>query len=257
MKIWAIALNTFREAIRNKVLYSVVFFAAFVVAVSALFGSVTIGSTARVVKDFGLFSLSFFGAVTTVLCGISLLQKELKQKTIYNIISKPVERWQFIVGKFFGLVLTSGVIISLMGLGVIAFSALFEDHIDPLLFQGLLFALLESVIVAAVTIFFSSIVVTTALTGLFAFSTYLAGRSISYLTFFLTKGENYNPTLAAVVRVLDYILPDLNVFNHADTLIYGQSVSTAVLVNSVVYAFSYSVVCLVLAILIFNRRELN
>ena len=109
MKIYAIALNTFREAVRNKILYSVLAFAVLLVAISALFGSVTIGETQRVIKDFGLFALSFFGAISTIICGVSLLNKELKQKTIHNIISKPVARWEFIVGKYLGLSLTVGV----------------------------------------------------------------------------------------------------------------------------------------------------
>ncbi|MCC6953509.1 MAG: ABC transporter permease subunit, partial [Deltaproteobacteria bacterium] len=96
--ITAIALNTFREAIRNKVLYSGFLFVALLIAGSALFGSVSVGSQIKVIKDFGLFSLSIFGAIVAVAIGVNLLNKELKQKTIYNILSKPVERWQFIVG---------------------------------------------------------------------------------------------------------------------------------------------------------------
>ena len=80
MKIFAIALNTFREAIRNKILYSVIFFAAFLVLISALFGSVSIGDKIKVIKDFGLFSLSFCGAIITIISGTNLLNKELKQK---------------------------------------------------------------------------------------------------------------------------------------------------------------------------------
>ncbi len=81
MKVIALALNTFREAIRNKMLYAAVCFAVFTVAASFVFGSVSIGDQTKVVKDFGLFSLSFFGAVISVAAGVNLLNKELQQKT--------------------------------------------------------------------------------------------------------------------------------------------------------------------------------
>ena len=257
MKIAAIALNTFREAIRNKIVYSVVLFAVILVAVSALFGSVTIGDTVHVIKDFGLFSLSFFGAIITIIVGVSLLNKELKQKTVYNILSKPVARWQFVVGKHLGLSATIAFLISLMGCGLVVFVGFYEQSIDWRLFQGVFFTVLESVVIAAVAIFFSSLVVTTTLTGLFTLGTYLAGRSISYLQYFLEKEENYNPGLAAVVRVLDKILPDLSLFNINDSLVYGHTVGIDHLLRATLYAGGYSAVALTLAAMIFARRELT
>lgn len=256
MKVWAIALNTFREAVRNKILYSVILFAIVVVAISALFGSVTMGSQLKVIKDFGLFSLSFFGAIITILSGVSLLNKELKQKTVYNILSKPVARWQFIVGKHLGLTFTVGVLVAMMGLGLIAFVGLMEGRLDALLIQGVLFAILEVAVVAAVSIFFSSLVVTTTLSGLFTLGTYIAGRSITYFKYFMEQGDNYDPGLAGVLTVFDWILPDLSLFNFNDLLVYGQSPTPADLGYAVVYCLGYSVAALTLAALIFQRREL-
>lgn len=257
MKIQAIALNTFREAVRNKILYSVLLFAILLVCASALFGSVTIGDQIKVIKDFGLFSLSFFGAIITVVSGVSLLNKELKQKTIYNILSKPVHRWQFIVGKHFGLTITVGLLVSLMGLALIAIVGLYEGQLDLLLFQGLLFSLLEVMVVAAIVIFFSSIVVTTTLTGLFTLGTYLAGRSINYLTFFLSDEDPSQAGVRGLITLADWILPDLSLFNFNDAIVYGNSVSISNLAYAVCYGICYSTVLLILAALIFSRRELT
>ncbi len=257
MKIFVIALNTFREAVRNKVLYSVVLFAILMVGVSAFFGSVSIGEQERVIKDFGLFSLSFFGAIITILIGVTLLNKELKQKTIYNILSKPVSRWQFIVGKHCGLTCTVSLLVFMMGVGLVGFTACFEGRIDWLLLQATVFILLEVSIIAAVAMFFSSLVVTTTLTGMFTLGTYIAGHSIAYFKYFLQNPEVSNPALDRLVMVLDWIVPDLSLFNVADQIVYGKAAAPEQLAYAVIYAASYSLVALCLATLIFQRRELT
>ena len=256
MKVSAIALNTFREAIRNKILYSVIFFAIVLIAVSALFGTVTMGSTVNVIKDFGLFSLSFAGAIIAILSGGSLLNKEIKQRTVYNILSKPVKRWQFIFGKHLGLTATVCLLVGLMGAGFMLFVALFEGQVDWLLLQGVMMAMLEVSVVAAVCIFFSSLVVTTTLSGLFTFATYVAGRSISYFSFYLEQGEDHNESLAMLVKIFDYILPDLSLFNYSDSIVYGVAISNADFLYGLAYAAAYSVAALILAALIFEKREL-
>lgn len=256
-KIGAIALNTFREAIRNKILYSVFFFAVFIVCIGALFGSVTLGDRAKVVKDFGLFAISFFGAIIATISGVSLLNKELKQKTIYNILSKPVRRYQFIVGKFFGISFTVSLLVSFMGFFVFLFAAALEGHFDLLLWQGIAMVILEVCIISAVAMFFSSLVVTTTLSGLFTFATYLAGRSLAYLNVFLVKdSENYNPFLAPIITVLDIIVPDLSLFNFANTLVYGQAIPPLAFLYALIYTLTYSTIALTLASLIFSKREL-
>lgn len=256
MKVLAIALNTHREAVRNKILYSVVLFAAVLIGVSALFGSVTIGSQVKVIKDFGLFSLSFLGALITIIAGGSLLSRELKQRTVYNILSKPVSRAQFIVGKYLGLTLTVQVLIALMGLGLVGFLALMEGTVDLLLFQGIFLVLLEVAVVAAVSMFFSALVVTTTLSGLFTLAFYIAGRSITYFGYFLKESADTPTVVSRIVQIFDAILPDLSLFNHGDTLVYGHAVSAATAGTAAAYAFAYSVVALLLAVIIFERREL-
>ena len=256
MKILPIALNTFREAIRNKILYSAVLFAAVLVCISALFGSVTIGSVVDVIKDFGLFSLSFLGAVVAILSGVSLLNKEIKAKTIYNILSKPVNRWEFIFGKHLGVSLTVCLLVSLMGLGLVGFSALFEGTIDWLLFQGIFFVLLEVLIICSITIFFSCVVITVTLSGLFTLAFYIGGRSITYLQYFLEGKEINTPIIKTIVQVFDLILPDLSLFAISDTIVNGQTIPPLHCLQAITYAITYSTTTLILSTLIFQKREL-
>lgn len=258
MKILAIALNTFREAVRNQIVYSVVLFAFVLVGVSSLFGSVTIGDQLKVIKDFGLFSLSFCGAVLTMLCGTSLLQKELKNKTIYNILSKPVSRSAFILGKHLGLSLTVCSLISVMGLGLVGFCFLFEGHIDLLLFQALVFIMMELVVIAALTIFFSSVVVTTTLTALFTLGAYVIGRSLaSFQSYISSSSELHNPALANLLNLIDKVIPDLSVFNINNFIVYGTSPGLQMLRESLLYCIFVTIALLILGSVIFSRREFH
>ena len=256
MTIFTIALNTYREAIRNKIMYLLIVFAIAMVGISALFGAVSIGNQEKVIKDFGLFAMSFIGTIATIVAGVNLLNKEISRKTIYNILSKPVSRWEFIIGKFLGLSITSSLIVCLMGCGLLVFSSFFEGNYDWLLLQGMLFSLLEMQIIAALVIFFSSLVITTTLTGLFTFGTYIAGRSVEYLSTFLYEKEEISSALRATIQIMDTILPKLSIFNIGDRLVYGNSASIQELVFAMTYACSYAAIAVILAILIFEQREL-
>src|SRR5262245_18703205 len=159
-KIGALALNTAREAIRNRILYSILFFALLMVVISAVFGAASIGDQMKYMKDFSLMSVSLFGVIIAIVLGVNLLHQELGRKTIFNILSKPVARWQFIVGKFFGLFATLAVVVGLMSVGVVAFFGHMAGHVDWGLASAAVAALLEIMMVIAVALFFSSLVVT-------------------------------------------------------------------------------------------------
>jgi ABC-type transport system involved in multi-copper enzyme maturation permease subunit len=255
-KVLAIALTTFRESIRSKILYSVLFFAAAMVLVSAMFGTVTIGDQVRVIKDFGLMSVSLFPVAFAVIAGTALLSKELAKKTIYNILAKPVERWQFVWGKYLGMLATTAAMTLAMGAGLIMFVAIFETRIDVPMLQGFLFSIFELIIVCAAAIFFSSIVVTPLLSGLFTFGVFLAGRSAEYLLFFI-KERGLSGPLASLMKALYAVLPHLDRLNLSDRLVYGETASAEYTALCGVYALGYAAVLLIVAGIIFNRREFN
>jgi ABC-type transport system involved in multi-copper enzyme maturation permease subunit len=116
MKIRAIALNTFKETIRDRILYLLLFFAAVFTVFSRLLALLTVGDRIKIIKDVGLSSLSLFGALMAILMGTGLVYKEIDKKTIYTLLSKPIQRYQFILGKFLGLVLTLFLMLLAMSL---------------------------------------------------------------------------------------------------------------------------------------------
>jgi ABC-type transport system involved in multi-copper enzyme maturation permease subunit len=252
-KIVAIALNTAREAVRNRILYSILFFAVLMVAVAAVFGAASIGDQTKYMKDFSLMSVSLFGVVIAIVLGVNLLHQELGKKTIFNILSKPVARWQFIVGKFFGLLVTLTLIVGAMSVGVIGFFTLLVGHLDHGLVVASFATLLEITVVIAVAIFFSSLVVTPALAGMFTAATFVAGRSASYLLYFL-KGEQPS-VVQTMAQALYWALPRLDRYTVADQVVYGIVPDPAYLVVLLAYSVAYAGVLLLLSVGLFSRRE--
>jgi ABC-type transport system involved in multi-copper enzyme maturation permease subunit len=253
MKTLAIALNTSREAIRNKVLYSILLFACLLTGISAAFGSVSIGDTIKFVKDFSLLSISLFGVVTTVVLGVNLLSKELGKRTIYNILSKPVARWQFLVGKFLGLLATLGIMMGLMTTALFILLWCLEGRIDWQLLPVTGAMLLELGVLLAVAMLFSSVVVTPALAGLFTAATFVAGRSVPALTYFFAP--EYPPTLRYTMRVLYAVLPHLDRYYVADQVVSGQVLPASYYLEATVHATAYAGLLLLLSVVLFRRRE--
>jgi ABC-type transport system involved in multi-copper enzyme maturation permease subunit len=254
MRTFAIALNTAREAIRNKLLYSILLFAVVVVAVAALFGSVSIGDEMKFVKDFSLMSVSLFGVAIAVMLGVSMLHKEIGRKTIYNILSKPVARWEFIVGKFLGLLATLVLVVALMTVALLAIVAVFEGHVDWTLALGAQMTVLELMILVAVALFVSAVVVTPTVAGLVTAAAFVAGRCSGYLEYF--GGATQPLVLRAIARALYWMLPHLDRLNVANQVAYGDPVSATHVMTVGVYACAYTGILLLLAIFMFSRREL-
>jgi len=136
-RVYAIALNTFREAVRSKVLYAILFFAVLLILLSLAFGELSLYEQERVNKDLGIVVITVFGALIAIYTGISLLFKELDKKTIYTIVSKPIHRWQFLLGKYLGILLTLAVELGIMSAIFVAQLALKDIELNATLFQAL------------------------------------------------------------------------------------------------------------------------
>lgn len=253
MKVFAIALNTAREALRNKLLYSILLFACLVVAVAALFGSASIGSQMKFVKDFSLMSISLFGVVIATMLGASMLHKELGRRTIFNILSKPVARWEFIAGKFLGLFATLVIVVALMCGALVGILAAVEGGLDGSLVIASSMILAELMIVVSVALCVSSFVVTPTIAGLVTAAAFVAGRSAGYLDYFARADSPAG--VRGTARVLSWILPHLDRLYVADQVVYGDHIAAGYVAASVAYAAAYSGILLVLAALAFSRRE--
>ena len=114
IRLWALAHNTFREAVRDKVLYSILFFAVGVIALSLVMQEITVGDREKVVRSVAQGAVAAFGSIISMFLGISLVWKEVERKTVYTILSKPISRWMFVLGKYLGMMMTLAVVVGIM-----------------------------------------------------------------------------------------------------------------------------------------------
>jgi ABC-type transport system involved in multi-copper enzyme maturation permease subunit len=252
MKIGAIAGITFKEAKRDRILYLLFFFAALGIVASRVLAILTVGDRVKIIKDVGLSSISLFGVLMAILIGTGLVYKEIDKKTIYTLLSKPLYRAEFILGKFLGLVLTLFVMTAAM---TVIFLAIVYAHtlkIEGGLLVAVAYIFLELVLITAVAILFSSFS-TPILSSLFALAFYLIGHLSWGLDLIIKKMQ---PGAGkALVRALGLVLPDLENFNFKTEVVHGLPIPPGIYLPAFLYGVCYTAFILGLAVLIFRRRD--
>src|SRR6202167_4632360 len=172
-----VAINTFREAVRDRVLYNLVLFALLMIGAAILVGEISIGIERLVIINLGLSAISLFGLLIAIFIGVGLVYKEIEKRTLYSLLSKPIRRWEFLVGKYAGLLLTLGVNTLMMTLGLAA--ALFYVgrpflRSDATVLVAVYFILLALALVTALALFFSCFS-SPMLSTLFTLGIYITG----------------------------------------------------------------------------------
>jgi ABC-type transport system involved in multi-copper enzyme maturation permease subunit len=251
-RVWAISLNTFRETVRDKVLYSLLFFAVLMIGGGAILAELAIGEYQKIIKDLGLAAISIFGIAIAVFLGIGLVSKEIERKTIYTIASKPVRRWQFLLGKYLGLALTLLVEVAVMAAALAALLVALGAEGLPALAPAVVLALVEMLVVTAVALFFGSFT-SPMLAALFTIGTVLIGKSTAQLVE-LVKDQNA-PQLKALMGFVYRVVPDLATFDVRTQAAYGRVPSPESFGYAVGYGAAWVALLLVATSLIFQRRD--
>ena len=260
-RIAAVARNTFREAARNKILYSLLFFALALIASALALGQLSVHEERRMIRDVGLFGVDVFSVLIAIFVGVNLLYKELALKTVYTILPKPIARWEFVLGKWLGVMATLLAQIVVMGLAV-AVTSWFEsgaDAVDGALLKALWLLLMNVTIVTSVAMLFSSFS-SPFLSGLFSLGVFVVGRSVPDVR---ALGERVGGAAGRVLSGACAVLPDLHLFTPSGSAIAGQHVTVhggpfvgaSYLAWTSLYAIGYSAIVLGLAMLIFRRRD--
>jgi ABC-type transport system involved in multi-copper enzyme maturation permease subunit len=255
MRVATIAFHTFKESVRQKVLYNLVAFALLLIGASVLFGSISVGVEQIILITLGLTSISVFGLLIAIFIGIDLVSKEIDRRTIYNVLSKPVSRPEFILGKYLGLLLTLLVNTAIMTLGF--YAALFYQkralRLDDLVFLGAVyFILLQLAIVVGIAVVFSCIS-TPVLSAVYTFCLYVIGNFSSDLRTF--GQETQSALLGTVSDVLYYSLPNFGNFNVISQVAHAESIPGYLWLGNSLYALLYIAILLGMAVLIFEERE--
>jgi ABC-type transport system involved in multi-copper enzyme maturation permease subunit len=261
----AIALNVFRESVRDKVLYGLVLFAVLMVGVSYLLGQLTAGQDVKIIKDLGLSAISVFGLFIAVFIGIGLVSKEVERRSVYSLVPKPIYRYQLILGKFAGLALTLTVNVAIMTLALYAVLGLISIGIppevqhawdapalDPALLKAIVLILVELCLITAIALFFSTFS-TPLLSAALTFGLFIVGHFSGDLRNF----DQVVDSAAAqnLARALYWVLPNLAQFDVKAQVVHGQAVPFGYLALAGAYAALYGAMLLGASMFVFSRRD--
>jgi len=255
-RITYIASNTFREAVRDRVLYNLIAFALLLSCAAILVGQISIEIEKLVVINLGLTAVSLFGVVIAIFIGIGLVSKEIEKRTLYTVLSRPVRRWEFIIGKFLGLAGTLVVNAFFMAVGV--FGALFYVshkfvHADALILVALYFIILEFLIICSLALLFSSFS-SPLLSAVFAFSLFVIGSFAEDLRNFAAMAQGISRWLATAAA---YLVPNFSAFNVISSIAHEQPIAGQLILQNTLYALFYAAMALSGAVLIFEYRDLK
>ena len=255
--IGIVAVNTFREAVRDRVLYNLVFFALLMIAAAILVGQISIGIEDIVIVSLGLSAISLIGLLMAVFIGVSLVYKELDKRTLYAVLSKPVRRWEFLLGKYAGLLLTLGVNTFFMTVGLLAAMLYVKRGLaagDVSTVVAAYFILLKLGLVVALALLFSCFT-TPLLAILFTGGLYVTGLFVHQIRTF--RNITGSAALDAAAVWLSYLLPNFENFNVIAAAAHRRAIPGALIAQNTVYALIYAAVVLVAASVVFSRRNLK
>lgn len=249
--IFAVARNAFKETIRDKILYGILGFSALYVVFAVLLSKVALQDV-TILKSFGLAGMYLFGSVVTVFLGASIVSREIERRTLYFVLSKPVTRTQFVLGKFLGLYAAVLLVIAVMAgvyLGVV-----FANHggLDALGLAAIGYEALEAfVLLAALT--FCSVIAAPLASILIAVMALFVGHSLGSV---MAQAERIGGAFLWFIRIVYYLFPNLEKFDIRSMVVHGIAPSWVSAVLAIAYAAAYGAAMLCLAVAFMKRKEL-
>ncbi|HPA45204.1 MAG TPA: ABC transporter permease subunit [bacterium] len=255
-EILTIALNTQKEAIRNKVFYIILLFVLLLLASSILLATLALGEEDRIVKHLGLSAINVFGLLLAAFVGVNLVHEELEKRTIYTIIATGVSRTQFILGKFLGLLLTVMTNVVVMGIILCILLVIMPNcRPTPSVIYAIFLFLFEMMVITAIAVLFSSFS-TPVLSAALTLICYVIGHlSEDLLEFAKRLTEQGSVIMAKVLTAVYYILPNLEIYNIKNQVVYQENISAFLTWKYPALAILYSGILLLITAFSFSRRD--
>jgi ABC-type transport system involved in multi-copper enzyme maturation permease subunit len=256
-RILIVARNTFREAVRDRVLYNLLFFALLMIACAMLVGQISMDIESVVMVSLGLSAISLIGLLIAIFTGVGMVSKEIDKRTLHAVLAKPLHRWEFLLGKFSGLVLTLTVNTAAMAAGLFL-AMLFVKHaivgIDAVVLVAIYFILLKLSLVVALAMLFSCFT-SPLLAILFTGGLYLAGLFLAELR--NLQNTQLNPQTQKFLAFLSYLLPNFGNYDVMGAAAHGRSIPASLILHNTLYTILYCAIVLSVAALVFSRKDLK
>ncbi|MFO7889481.1 MAG: ABC transporter permease subunit [bacterium] len=252
MRIWAVSVNTFKETLRNKVLLNILIFAIFLILFSFIVGDWSMGHQVKVIKDIGLSAMSIFGLLIAIFIGIQLVIQELKEKTIYLIASKPVKRWEIIIGKYVGLSITLLINIILMSIALWCIDYFMEGSVDFSLIPAIILIYIEILLIVAFSLLFSSFTSPT-LSAIYTLVVFILGHLSpflrDYVEIYPDKGFHW------LIEIIYYVVPNFDNLNLKITVVEGLEMPQHFLSYGLLYGLLYISLVLLITCFVFSKKD--
>jgi ABC-type transport system involved in multi-copper enzyme maturation permease subunit len=252
--VWVLAVNTFKEVVRDRILYALVMFAILLIGLSLALGQLSFAEQARISANFGLSAIHLCAVILAIFIGSNLVYKEIEKKTILTILVRPISRLQFIMGECLGLAMV--IVMMVFGLSAVLMLVFYGlgvkiDARFAVVVAGLL---AESLILLGITLFFSMIT-KPLLVVCFSLGIFMIGHWQGSLDFFAKKADG--GVLKPINWVVHYFVPDLERINWKDLVLYDQPLDLSTKAVSLGYALAWFAVCVTLATFLFKRKDVG
>jgi len=251
--IFEIALNTVRETVRNHVVYMVLLFAVILILLSVSFGDWSVFARIQVIEDFGLATMSLAGLLLAVFIGVGMLGKEISSKTLYHALTQPVARYQFVIGKYAGLLFVLALNYAIMTLFFMATLVYLGGHVTAPLLCAITCIWTEMAVIISAALFFSSFT-SPMLAALFSIAFYIAGH-LNDLISIQIASQKWSG-FPFVLKALYYLLPNLEHFNVRDHVVYNMALPRGFTELAVAYGCLYVALFLIFSCVIFKNKDL-
>ena len=265
-QIWLLSKITFKEGVRNRILLGILLVAVLFSAFNIVFTQMFAHDLSKVSVDLGLSTVSLSGLAVIFFMGINLLSRDFEKRTIYMILSRPIARWQYVLGKFFGLILMVGTSVAILGIfsaaGVKATMLIAPPYVPPnyswfIFTLSIFFSYLSLIILTAIAQLFTCLTTSSYIALLITACTYFIGQNVEIVRNMFDDGKGVNEIYAGLISVVTWVFPNLQAFDLKTAAGYGLPLETGALIWTAVYGLSYVVIVLALTILVFQRRELS
>lgn len=251
-RIFAVAANTFRESIRDKVLYVLLFFAAATILGSKVLGWISIGQDIKIIKDICLAAMSVFGALIAIFIGASLVYKEIDKKTLYTILAQPLHRYEFVLGKYIGLLAILAVSVFVMTGISSAYLWLMGGTIELIWFQAILLIYWKLILITGFAIFMSALV-SPIMGAIIVFCLYVLGHATEVLR---SLPPQFDGTFSKqVLEIVYFVVPNLNTFNLQSEAANSVPVAGAYVTFALAYGLAWTAMLLILACMAFEGKD--
>lgn len=253
-KISIVAFYTFKEILKSKILVNVFFAGLGLILVSYVATEFTYGVPERVALDFGLGMLSLSSLAISLFLGVTLLSKEIDSRTVYMVISRPVPRYAFILGKLLGLLAIQILNVFLLSCMTLITVKILGGFFSPLVYWTILFILLESIMMLFVVVLVS-LMANTILSTLLSVVILVLGHAVkeTQSLSFVSSHEVFK----YVLEFYHFILPGFYKLNLKDFVLYKLTLPDSYLYSSLIYGMCYSAFLLMMIIFIFNKKNID